>query len=131
MLSKRISCHLQEGNILNHFKNKHNSRPVRATSIDAFEIIDCSTDLRRLKFLEAIHIANKKPSINVTQEAFLLPSMSTRNPGNLGNRGNVNNPGSLVNPGNLGNLGNQGNPSDPSNLGNSGNLGNPGNPVTN
>ena len=77
-LSKRISCHMQEGNIYSHFNNVHNTNPVRETLIDAFEVIDCNSDLRKLRFLEALHISNIKPSINVTQEPFLLPSLTPR-----------------------------------------------------
>ena len=73
-LSKRISCHAQEGNIYSHFNNTHNVRPTRDTLVDAIKVIDSNSDLRRLRFLEALHIANLKPSINVTQEPFLLPS---------------------------------------------------------
>ena len=74
-LSKRISCHSQEGNIFAHFMTAHNSRPpTRDVMTEAFEIIDCETNTRKLQILEALHIAKIKPSINITQEPFLLPS---------------------------------------------------------
>ena len=47
-LFKRISCHAQEGNIFSHFNICHNSRPSRATLIDAIDVIDCDADPRRL-----------------------------------------------------------------------------------
>ena len=77
-LSKRISCHVQEGNIHQHFINFHNVRPDRDTLINSIKIIDCNSDFRKLRFLEALHISDKKPSINVTQEPFLLPSCTAR-----------------------------------------------------
>ena len=77
-LSKRISCHAQEGNVYNHFVNNHNMTPDRNTIVNSFKIIDCNSDLRRLRFLEALHIAEKKPNINITQEPFMLPSLSVR-----------------------------------------------------
>ena len=77
-LSKRISCHAQEGNIFNHYNNVHNCRPSRATLVDAIEIIDYEADPRRLRLLEALHISSIKPSINVTQEPMLLPSSDAR-----------------------------------------------------
>ena len=72
-LSKRISCHVQEGNIHSHFADLHNVNPDRTTIVNSTKIIDCSSDYKRLRFSEALHIANKKPSLNVTQEPYLLP----------------------------------------------------------
>ena len=79
-LSKRMSCHVQQGNIYSHFVNCHNVTPNRETLIDGTKVIDSSPDLRRLRFLEALHIAIAKPSINVTQEPFLLPSCTAPRP---------------------------------------------------
>ena len=79
-LSKRISCHAQEGNVFSHFMQVHFVRPTRDTLIDAFKVIDTDQDPRRLRLLEALHIVNDKPSINVTQEPFLLPSCTTQRP---------------------------------------------------
>ena len=73
-LSKRISCHVQEGNIYSHFKNMHNTSPVREQLINSIDIIDCNNDPKRLRYLEAIHILEKKPSLNCTQEPLLLPT---------------------------------------------------------
>ena len=79
-LSKRISCHVQEGAICNHFKNVHNCLPIRENLINSIEIIDYNNDPKRLRYLEALHILNHKPSLNCTQEALLLPSMLTQRP---------------------------------------------------
>ena len=75
-LSKRISCHVQEGNIHNHFADFHNVNPDKNTLVNNINIIDCNSDYRKLRFLEALHIADKKPNLNVTQEPFLLPSLA-------------------------------------------------------
>ena len=73
-LSKRISCHVQEGAIHNHMSRVHNRRPTRDQLIQATKIIDRESDCKRLRFLEALHILEKKPSINRTDEPLLLPT---------------------------------------------------------
>ena len=75
-LTKRISCHLQEGAIFNHMRTNHNNRLNREQLIDSIEIIDRNSDQKRLRFLEALHILEKKPSINRTDEPLLLPSLT-------------------------------------------------------
>ena len=77
-LSKRISCHLQEGCIFNHHRISHKARPTRQEIIPAFEILDHSPDHRRLRFLEALHIQQLKPSLNTTNEPQLLPLIIAR-----------------------------------------------------
>ena len=74
-LGKRISCHVQEGAIYTHFRNVHNLSASRDTLIENINIIDSNTDVKRLRYLEAIHILDKKPSLNCTQEALFLPTM--------------------------------------------------------
>ena len=76
-LSKRISCHAQEGAIFYHLKNVHNINPKREHFIDSIEVIDQHDDSRRLCFLEAFHILELKPSLNCTQEPLLLPTTVT------------------------------------------------------
>ena len=73
-LSKRMSCHAQEGAIFSHFRQCHNVTPVRDTFINNIEIIDSNSDNKRLRFLEALHILERKPSLNCTQEPLLLPT---------------------------------------------------------
>ena len=73
-LSKRISCHVQEGAIHNHMTRTHNRRPTRDQIIQNTTIIDRQTDNKRLRFLEALHILEMKPSINRTDEPLLLPT---------------------------------------------------------
>ena len=74
-LSKRISCHLQEGAIFNHLQRHHNTRISREQLINSISIIDQECDPKRLRYLEAIHILEKKPSINCTDEPLLLPTL--------------------------------------------------------
>ena len=77
-LTKRVSCHLQEGNIYKHFTQAHNKRPSRNNLIESTKILDSAQDPKRLKYLEALHILDKKPSLNVTQETLLLPTTLQR-----------------------------------------------------
>ena len=79
-LSKRISCHAQEGAIYNHYSNIHNRHISRDQLVESIDIIDSAGDPRRLRYLEAIHILEKKPIINNTQEPLLLPSIVTPPP---------------------------------------------------
>ena len=76
-LSKRVSCHLQEGAIFQHYVNCHHRRPDRDTVVSGMEIAGYCSDNKRLRFLEAIKILEHKPSLNCTQEPLLLPSMLT------------------------------------------------------
>ncbi|XP_066982641.1 uncharacterized protein [Macrobrachium rosenbergii] len=69
-LSKRISCHAQEGTIFNHWKTAHNQRIHCSDIVGHFEIIDSAPDLLCLHILEALHIGKEKPSLNVTQETY-------------------------------------------------------------
>ena len=77
-LSKRISCHAQEGAIYNHISKQHGMNPSRALILPHFKIIDDAPDVRRLRILEALHIGKEKPPMNTTQETFLLPSATRR-----------------------------------------------------
>ena len=77
-LSKRISCHLQEGNIYKHFNHQHSRRPTREEVVNSTEVIDTAPDHKRLRYLEAIYILRDKPSLNITQENFLLPTTQHR-----------------------------------------------------
>ena len=74
-LSKRISCHLQEGAIHRHLERTHNTRLSRENLIATIQVIDQESDPKRLRYLEALHILEKKPAINCTDEPLLLPSL--------------------------------------------------------
>ena len=75
-LSKRISCHMQEGAIYQHYVNNHNHPPIRNNVLNSFTIAAISADQRRLRLLEALKILELKPSLNCTQEPLLLPTMT-------------------------------------------------------
>ena len=79
-LSKRISCHVQEGAIFSHYRNNHNCKPARDTLINCMEILDSNSCQKRLRYLEALYILEQKPSLNCTQEPLLLPTMLTHRP---------------------------------------------------
>ena len=79
-LSKRLSCHLQEGAIKNHYYREHGDNLDRPTLTGATSIIDSANDSKRLRILEALNILQQRPSLNTTQESFLLPSMRRRRP---------------------------------------------------
>ena len=73
-LSKRISCHAQEGAIYNHTRSNHNAKIKREEIIKNIKIIDTNSDSKRLRYLEALHILEKKPLMNCTEEPLLLPT---------------------------------------------------------
>ena len=73
-LSKRISCHAQEGAIYNHTRSNHNAKIKREEIIKNIKIIDTNNDSKRLRYLEALHILEKKPLMNCTEEQLLLPT---------------------------------------------------------
>ena len=77
-LSKRLSVHLQEGNFNQHYTKTHGEL-LKPTLLQATSIIDRNSDRRRLHLKEALHILWLKPSLNVTQETFLLPTNIHRN----------------------------------------------------
>ena len=74
-LSKRISCHLQEGAIFNHLQRMHNRQIPRDQFINSIEIAGKEPDSRRLRYLEALLILAERPSINSTDEPLLLPTL--------------------------------------------------------
>ena len=76
-LSKRISCHAQEGAIKSHTRKTHNTTPSRDKIIENTIIIDGHGDPKRLRYLEALHILEKKPQMNCTEEPLLLSTTLT------------------------------------------------------
>ena len=75
-LSKRLSCHLQEGAIYKHFQQEHNKVLTRDILVSSTKILDYAPDHVRLRFLEALHILESKPTLNKTDEVLLLPTIS-------------------------------------------------------
>ena len=76
-LSKRLSCHLQEGAIYRHYQQHHNKLLTRDIIVCSTRILQSAPDHLRLRYLEALYILDLKPSLNTTQEAFLLPTTAT------------------------------------------------------
>ena len=76
-LSKCISCHAQEGAIKNQTGRTHNTTPSRDQIIENTIIIDGHGDPKHLRYLEALHILEKKPQMNCTEEPLLLPTTLT------------------------------------------------------
>ena len=74
-LSKRLSCHLQEGAIYKHFRQEHNKSITRDTIVSSTEILDIAPDHLRLRYLEALNILQLKPTLNTAQEPLLLPTL--------------------------------------------------------
>ena len=72
-LSKWLAVHLQEGNFHQHYVRNHDAlrRPLLLQSTT---ILDKDEDRRHLQLREALHIMHLKPTLNITQETFLLPT---------------------------------------------------------
>ena len=79
-LSKRISVHLQEGAVYQHYLREHGGRMQRQELINNVKVIDSDSARQRLRYKEALHILQLKPTLNVTQETLLLPTTIRREP---------------------------------------------------
>ena len=78
-LSRRLTCHLQNGAIKAHMLSRHNSPLTREHLEKGTSVLASETDHRRLAILEAVYIKMLTPSMNIQNEALLsLPS--ARNP---------------------------------------------------
>lgn len=78
-LSRRLTCHLQNGSIRDHYHVKHQTKLTRQQLEENTTIIDRETDPRRLMFLEAIYIEDMKPTINQqTRDLQILPTRRLR-----------------------------------------------------
>ena len=77
-LPKRLSVHLQEGNFHQHY-TRTLGELLRPTLLHASSIIDRDSDRRQLRLKEALQVLRLKPTLNVTQETFLLPTNIRRN----------------------------------------------------
>ena len=79
-LSRRLTCHLQAGAIKNHYRTHHNIALNRQHLEDGTTILDKETDHRRLLLLEALYIAEKRPTMNAQVEDFQILPTSKRPP---------------------------------------------------
>ncbi|MPC56280.1 hypothetical protein E2C01_050233 [Portunus trituberculatus] len=78
-LSRRLTCHLQNGSIKEHYHEKHQTKLTRQQLEENATIIDRETDARRLMFLEDIYIESLKPAINQqTRDLQILPTRKLR-----------------------------------------------------
>ena len=74
-LSRRLTMHLQNGNIKKHTIEVHGTPLTREMLVENTEIIDSIANDKTLKYLEAIYININKPPLNVQGiNAIVLPS---------------------------------------------------------
>ena len=64
-LSRRLTLHLQDGAIKQHLRQQHKTEVSRDNLVSCTKIIASSKDHRRLQLLEAMHIREKAPAINI------------------------------------------------------------------
>ena len=69
-LSRRLTCHAQNGSILNHFEESHNSKPTRDQLTINTSIVAKENDKYKLAIKEALVILNEKPIINKQFDNF-------------------------------------------------------------
>ena len=75
-LSRRLTMHLASGTPKNHLKNEHGINITRKILEENTEIIDRCPDRQRLCILEALHIKEENPKLNIQAEDLqALPSM--------------------------------------------------------
>ena len=84
-LSRRLTMHLQNGTPKEHTLQEHNINLTRKILEENTEIINKTTDFRRLIILEALHIQNLKPGLNLQNGTFTLPLPTTKNSYNIDN----------------------------------------------
>ena len=74
-LSRRLTCHLQQGAIKQHFANAHGSSMTREILEQGTKVMEEESDERRLSFLEALFIKQYSPSLNIqSEEHKILPT---------------------------------------------------------
>ena len=78
-LSRRLTCHLNNGAIKQHYTGRHHNQLSRQHLTDNTIILDRESDPRRLYILEAIYILTKQPTINIqTNNLQTLPTLKRR-----------------------------------------------------
>ena len=77
-LSKRLAVHLQEANFHQHYV-RHHGTLQRPLLLQSATILNRDEDRCHLRLREALHIMHLKPTLNITQETFLLPANIRRN----------------------------------------------------
>ena len=69
-LSRRLTQHLQQGSIRNHFSDYHNATITRETIVNNTKIIEHAKDRYHLAIKEALLIMNTNPIINKQYDNF-------------------------------------------------------------
>ena len=70
-LSRRLTMHKQNGAIKTHMEKAHNTTLTRQHLVDNTAIIHSHRDPRRIEIIEAIHIRDFTPSINLQRNQRL------------------------------------------------------------
>ena len=79
-LSRRLTCHLQQGAIKEHYQTHHQANLTRKTMETGTTIIDREQDARRIKLLEALYIEQLLPTINSQiRDLQILPTRKRKN----------------------------------------------------
>ena len=71
-LSRRITMHLQDGAIKQHFDNVHPREITRKILTENTEIMTVCNDRRRLPILEALYIREYSPALNKQVKSCLM-----------------------------------------------------------
>lgn len=69
-LSRRLTMHLQNGSILQHFNHIHNRGLKRQTLVDNVTVLTAERDVRQLRIKEALLILSHGPEINRQFDSF-------------------------------------------------------------
>ena len=72
-LSRRLTSHLQTGSPKTHTLQEHGITLTREMLVNNTDIIDASSDKRRLQIKEALHILQIKPTMNVQIGSTSIP----------------------------------------------------------
>ena len=69
-LSRRLTMHVQGGNIHAHFLNHHRTQLTRAITDANTTVLASANDYARLQVLEALYILQNRPTLNIQDEHF-------------------------------------------------------------
>ena len=78
LLSKRISCHLHEGNIFRHYRNEHNSKPTQDALLECVEIIARADNDLCLYLKGPLCIEKERLALDTADEVKILPTSMMR-----------------------------------------------------
>ena len=82
-LTRRLTLHLQNGTIKNHYKAPFHQDLTRQDLDNNTIILDRETDHRRLAYLESIYIQTLRPTLNIQTEDFQALPTSKRATNNV------------------------------------------------